>query len=127
LRDLTKYIIVYTLINEGNMGKTVVSSDGCYEWDEEKDLLNKRKHGMCFSEILTVFEDPYILEMYDENHTEDGEERYIGIGKIEGLTAVVTCYTNRETRTRIYSARKATRKEQQLYNEKIKYLIGRAD
>jgi uncharacterized DUF497 family protein len=112
------------LCSEESMGKTIVSSDGCYEWDEEKDILNKRKHGMCFSEILEVFEDSNMFELYDEDHTNEYEERYIGIGKIGGLLTVFTCYTNRGTRIRLYSARKATIKEKRLYDDKIKSLIS---
>ena len=34
--------------------------------DEEKDSLNKIEHGLYFSEILPAFDDPYLLELYDE-------------------------------------------------------------
>ena len=47
------------------MGKTIVSEDGRFEWDEEKDKLNKAEHGLYFSEILPAFDDPYLLELYD--------------------------------------------------------------
>ena len=38
---------------------TVISTDGCFEWDIEKDEANFKKHGFHFSEILEVFDDPY--------------------------------------------------------------------
>lgn len=27
------------------MGKTVISDDGRFEWDEEKNEINRKKHG----------------------------------------------------------------------------------
>ena len=40
---------------------TVISEDGKFEWDSEKDNLNIKKHGFSFSEILEVYNDPYML------------------------------------------------------------------
>ena len=34
------------------MGKTIVSEDGRFEWDEEKDIINKADHGLYFSEPI---------------------------------------------------------------------------
>lgn len=48
---------------------TVVSEDGRFEWDSEKDAINRRKHGFSFSEILEVYDDPYLLTMYDVEHS----------------------------------------------------------
>ena len=32
---------------------TVISADGKFEWDSEKDAINLKKHGFSFSEIQT--------------------------------------------------------------------------
>ena len=40
---------------------TVISQDGRFEWGSEKDELNIKNHGFSFSEILEVFDDPYLL------------------------------------------------------------------
>jgi uncharacterized DUF497 family protein len=44
------------------MGRTIISADGRFEWDEEKALINLKKHGLAFGEILSVFDDPNSLE-----------------------------------------------------------------
>ena len=48
---------------------TVISSDGRFEWNEDKDILNKEDHGFCFEEILAVFNDPFFLEAYDRDNS----------------------------------------------------------
>jgi uncharacterized DUF497 family protein len=51
---------------------TIISPDGRFEWDANKDISNKADHGFSFREILDVFDDPYFLEAYDrENSTMD--------------------------------------------------------
>jgi uncharacterized DUF497 family protein len=89
------------------MSKTIISADGRFEWDEEKNALNKAKHSMEFHEILSVFDDPYILERFDRKNSSALGDRFIGIGTIGALLVVVCCYTERNSRTRIYSARQA--------------------
>jgi uncharacterized DUF497 family protein len=37
---------------------TIISPDGRFEWDEAKNILNKKDHGFFFEEILAVFDDP---------------------------------------------------------------------
>lgn len=87
---------------------------GTFEWDSEKDEINKAKHGFSFSEILDIFDDPFFLERYDAEHSTLEEERYIGLGESGGAVIVMTAYTERE-RTRIISARFATDAERNLY------------
>jgi uncharacterized DUF497 family protein len=48
------------------MGRTIISDDGCFEWDEEKAIGNKRKHGILFEQALSVFFDPLRVEFLDE-------------------------------------------------------------
>ena len=61
------------------MGKTIISKDNRFEWDEEKNLANIEKHGIDFEEILEGFDDPAFLIGYDFEHSET-EDRYYGIG-----------------------------------------------
>lgn len=95
----------------------VVSDDGKFEWDSEKDEANFRKHGFHFAEILEVFDDPYFFEMYGVLHSSDDEERMVGVGNIQGMLVVTTVFTER-TRTRIISSRRATAREEALYYER---------
>jgi uncharacterized DUF497 family protein len=83
------------------MGKTTISADGRFEWDEEKNALNKAKHDMEFHEILSLFDDPYLLERFDRKNARAQEDRFIGIGTIGVLLVVVCCYTERSGRTYI--------------------------
>jgi len=76
-----------------------------FEWDEDKNTINKEKHGISFETAVRVFEDSEYLEIYDITHS-DVEDRYIVIGKVEEVLFVV--YTEREDRVRIISARLAT-------------------
>ena len=40
-----------------------------FEWDEEKNTLNKLKHKISFETAAQVFEDPAYVEMYDFEHS----------------------------------------------------------
>ena len=88
-----------------------------FEWDPEKDRLNRKLHGVSFDEAKELFtgDDDY-LEIYDAKHGYD-EDRFIGIGPIQaGLVLVV--YTERSEETiRIISARWATESEARLYRQ----------
>ena len=55
---------------------TVISDDEIFEWDSEKGNANIKKHGFSFSEILEVYDDPFMLTMYDSVHSPPEEERY---------------------------------------------------
>lgn len=100
------------------MGKTIISKDGRFEWDQDKNYINKRKHGIDFEEILEVFDDPYFLIRYDEKHSFK-EDRYRGIGCINGLLVVITTFTE-GLRTRIISAQRADNNIKEFYNDYVK-------
>jgi uncharacterized DUF497 family protein len=88
-----------------------------FEWDPDKNKRNKKKHGVDFEEAKTVFQDEMALELYDEEHSTDNEDRYIIIG-ISSKTRelmVCHCYRNGDEVIRIISARRATIAEMKLY------------
>ncbi len=101
---------------------TVISQNGRFEWDSDKDEQNVKKHGFSFSEILEVFEDPYLLTKFDASHSTIDEERYFSVGCIRGIVIIATSHTDRNGRTRIISARKAEQKLQEVYNDYIKQI-----
>lgn len=87
-----------------------------FEWDPDKAARNIAKHGVAFSEAATVFGDPLALTFFDPDHSND-EDRYLTFGdSIEGRLLVVS-HTDRGNRTRIISARVATRRERKIYAE----------
>lgn len=59
-----------------------------FEWDEQKDKVNRRKHGISFEEATTVWSDPSAVTI-PTVCTEDGEERFKTVGVIEGRLFVV--------------------------------------
>jgi len=83
-----------------------------FEWDEEKNVLNKQKHKISFETAMHVFEDPEYIEMYDFEHSAE-EDRYIAIGRVGEVLFVV--FTERKEFIRLISARLATEKERRLY------------
>ena len=86
------------------------------EWDPEKAVANLRKHGVSFEEATTVFGDPMAMNMPDPDHSLT-EERFILLGLSHRLRLLVVAYAERGTRTRLISAREATRKERRQYEE----------
>jgi hypothetical protein len=88
-----------------------------FEWDENKDRLNQKNHdGISFEYAARVFLDSKRIEMLDEDHSDESEERYNVIGCVERILFVV--YTERGSdNIRIISARRATPKEEKLYYE----------
>ena len=90
-----------------------------FEWDPEKDRINQDKHGLSFDEVTELFtRDVDVLEIHDEDHS-DEEERFIAIGPV-GDEVVVVVYTERNDDViRIVSARRATKKEIELYQKTL--------
>jgi hypothetical protein len=87
-----------------------------FEWDEQKDLSNQRKHGVSFDEARTVFNDPRSITIADEQHSDD-EDRYIDVGTSLRGRVIVVSYTERGPNIRIISCRKATKLERKTYEQ----------
>jgi uncharacterized protein len=87
-----------------------------FEWDRKKAELNLRKHGVEFDEASTVFEDPLALLMPDPDHSV-GEMRYILLGMSINQRLLVVAFAERPPRTRLISARRATRQERRKYEK----------
>lgn len=86
-----------------------------FDWDDNKEKINIKKHGIDFDTAALVFGDDKRIEKFDENNSTD-EDRYVTIGRINGVTiVVVVAYTMREDVIRIISARAATKKEEERY------------
>ena len=92
-----------------------------FEWDKEKERTNIQKHGVSFEQASYVFADPFALDIYDQEHSKN-EDRWILLGKSlnEIILVVVHTFRNNEDTefVRIISARKATKKEKQTYQER---------
>lgn len=88
-----------------------------FEWDEKKNEINIRQHGIDFADVVDIFNYPMLVELDDRKNY--GEERWTGIGLLQNRIAVVV-YTERYQSTiRIISARKANSHEHRRYQEFI--------
>ena len=89
-----------------------------FEWDEAKNVLNIRKHGIDFSDAIDVFNHPMLLIADDRKFY--GEERWIALGWIQEILGVVVYTEQAGDVIRIISARKATRYEVRRYEQIVK-------
>lgn len=86
-----------------------------FDWDEEKNTINQKKHGVSFEEASTVFFDEEALLEYDNKHSEEEDRfRILGCSEEGNLLLVVHCIRE-ETIIRIISARKASANEKKNY------------
>ena len=83
-----------------------------FEWDENKNPINKEKHKVSFETAAHVFDDPYYIEMYDFEHSID-EDRFIALGMVGDVLFVV--FTEKKDAVRLISARLATSIERRIY------------
>jgi uncharacterized DUF497 family protein len=102
----------------------VISPDGCFEWDGDKNILNKESHGFYFEEILPAFDDPFFLEAYDRDNSTINEVRWKGIASLNKRIYFFISYTEREERIRIISARLAESIEKERYDENYKQQVA---
>ncbi len=89
-----------------------------FEWDRKKAASNLSKHRVSFEEALTVFSDPLARIFDDEDHSAE-EQREIIIGHSSQSQLLVVCFTAQGESVRIFSARTATRREREDYEENI--------
>ena len=90
-----------------------------YEWNETKNTSNLEKHGLDFNLAIEVFSDPNGITQLNRNI--DGEERSQIIGKLQNeIIIVFVVFTQRKQKIRIISARKANKKERQIYENQTR-------
>jgi uncharacterized protein len=91
-----------------------------FTWDQNKNHQNISKHGIDFNDVPGMFDFPMLVTV--DQRKNYGEERWVGIGFLKGIIAVIVYIEDDETETiRIISARKATEYEKNKFKEKIKY------
>ena len=89
-----------------------------FEWDENKNAENIRKHGLDFADAWQVFQNPMLMKLDDRE--DYGEDRWIGIGIISSGIVAVFIFTEKDQETtRIISMRKATKNERARYEKAI--------
>ncbi|MBQ7199327.1 MAG: BrnT family toxin [Selenomonadaceae bacterium] len=89
------------------------------EWDDEKNKINKKKHGISFETAANIFLDDNRIDNYDEFHS-DYEDRVKVIGRVGEILTVI--YTERGEKYRLISARQADKSEEEEYYGQYSYL-----
>jgi uncharacterized DUF497 family protein len=88
-----------------------------FEWDNRKNQINRAKHGFNFADAYRIFGSPMVVELDDRQDYD--EDRYIGIGLLDGRIVVVVYTEPDEETIRIISLRKALSYERKYYEEYI--------
>jgi len=73
-----------------------------FEWDENKNKSNIKKHGVSFDDAKRVFDDPNRVTLFDEGHSHT-EDRYSCVGYVDDGILTVR-FTLRDTTIRIIGA-----------------------
>jgi uncharacterized DUF497 family protein len=85
-----------------------------FDWGENKNASNFRKHRLSFEDATAVFDDPQSVEWICSDPADD-EERYMIVGRL-GWNIVSVVYTERGNKLRLISAREANRDERREYH-----------
>lgn len=88
------------------------------EWDDNKAELNRKKHNVTFEMAARIFLDEFLIDDYDEEHSDD-EDRIKVIGMVDNVLVVI--YTERGENYRLISARLATKREVKKYYGQFSY------
>lgn len=93
-----------------------------FEWDELKNRENCMKHGISLEEAAGIFDGPVLTKADDRYHY--GEVREVSFGLLGGVLVMCVAHTERDTRTRLISSRRATRKERRLFYDHLAKALG---
>ena len=96
-----------------------------FEWDPRKAAENLRKHRVSFEEACTIFGDPSILTIHDDEHS-DLEDRWASMGASATSRILVVIHTwpepdedgDEEELVRLISARRADKRERAVYTQR---------
>ena len=84
------------------------------EFDPVKARANLRKHGVSFAHAEQALRDPMAFTIEDPDSQD--EQRFVTLGMDALGRVIVVVHTQREERTRLISARKASRGEAVQYH-----------
>jgi uncharacterized DUF497 family protein len=93
-----------------------------FEWDEDKNKVNIRKHGFDFADAWAIFNAPMLVGLDDRE--DYGEDRWIGIGLLRTQVVVVVFVERSKDTIRIISLRKALSHERKRYEETLQDQLG---
>ena len=84
-----------------------------FEWDEEKNARNVKKHNLAFEDAAEIIINP-IKVVYKSRYSGNDDVRYVAVGKLKGKYYAVI-HTLRNGAVRIISARRARDEEKKEY------------
>lgn len=90
-----------------------------FEWDSGNQVKNYTKHGVSRLETESVFQDKKRLDFPDPLHS-GIEDRFVTVGRSNRPRILFVAWTLRENKVRVISARPASKKEREIYEEKNK-------
>jgi uncharacterized DUF497 family protein len=93
-----------------------------FEWDEEKNKENIRKHGLDFADAWQIFDATMLTTL--DTREDYGEDRCLGIGFLKNVVVVVVYTEPKEETTRIISLRKALKHERKQFEEVLRNRLG---
>lgn len=93
-----------------------------FEWDERKNEINVSKHGFDFADADQIFNLPMVFEL--DERDDYGEDRWVGIGILDGRVVVVVYTEPNEEMIRIISLRKALSHERKRYEQYLENRLG---
>lgn len=99
----------------------IEGADYEFEWDDAKAESNLGKHGVDFTDAMTVLLDPLAMTRFDDEHSND-EQRWISLGRAANGQLMLVIHTFSATGpntalVRLISARLATRHEREQYEQ----------
>lgn len=96
----------------------IIRTHDGFEWDEEKNISNIRKHGIDFLDARRIFDGFILTQIYDR--VDYGEPGEVSVGMIGRIVSLAVVHTDRAGQTRIISARKASRRERTRCEEALR-------
>ncbi len=88
-----------------------------FDWDPAKNEANLKKHGISFDEAKYIFDGPILTRADDRKNY--GENRDVSLGALSPDAVLVVVHTERNSKTRLISARKADRRERKVYYDHL--------
>jgi uncharacterized protein len=88
-----------------------------FEWDDNKNNLNIKNHGLDFADAWQIFDEPMIIDI--DNRKDYGEDRFIGIGFLKNFVIVVVFTESNDETIRVISLRRALKYERERFEEAI--------
>ncbi|MEH2200756.1 BrnT family toxin [Nostoc sp.] len=95
-----------------------------FEWDYQKNQANIAKHGLDFADAPRIFNLPLRISL--DERQDYGEDRWIGLGILDGRVVVVVFTEPDEQTIRIISLRKALPYERKRYEQFLKDELGQS-